>query len=110
MLDHGGLPAAELTILTDIPAADFMHKFGQFLPCRVAVLDDYAMQNFPPNAVSLTTVNAFKGLENTAVILCLNQSDMNVQQQQLLHYVGMSRARALLHILDSTSISINIKE
>lgn len=110
ILDHGGLPAAELTILTNIPTADFMYKFGRFLPYKVAVLDDYAMQNFPPNTVSLTTVNAFKGLENTAVILCLNQSGIDVQQQQLLHYVGISRARALLHIFDLTSVSINIKE
>ena len=99
ILEHGGLPAADLTILTNERPVDFMHQFGRFLPCKVAVLDDYAMQNFPPNAVSLATVDAFKGLENTAVILCLDQSNTDEKQQQLLRYVGMSRARAVLHIV-----------
>lgn len=99
VLEHGGLPSAELTILTDISAPDFMRKFGRFLLCTVVVLDDYAMQSFPPNAVSLTTIDAFKGLENTAVIVCLNQSNVSVEQQQLLRYVGMSRARAVLHVV-----------
>lgn len=102
ILEYGGLPAAELTILTDRCPVYFMQQFGRLLPCKVMVLDDYAMQNFPPNAVSLTTIGAFKGLENTAVIICLDESGAPVQQQQLLRYVGMSRARAILHILDST--------
>ena len=99
ILEHGGLSAGELTILTDKCTADFMQQFGRFLPCKVAMLDEYAMKNFPPDAVSLTTVDAFKGLENTAVIVCLNQSNVSVEQQQLLRYVGMSRARAVLHIV-----------
>lgn len=99
ILEHGGLPAAALTILTDLEPTDFMQQIGRFLSCKVVVLDDYAMQSFPPSAVSLTTVDAFKGLENTAVVLCLNQSNTDTKQQQLLRYVGMSRARAVLHIV-----------
>lgn len=99
ILEHGGLPAAELTILTDMHTSEFRQHFGQFLSCKIATLDDFAMQNFPPSSVSLTTVDAFKGLENTAVIVCLNQSNVSVEQQQLLRYVGMSRARAVLHIV-----------
>ncbi len=99
ILDNGGLPAAELTILTDKSPMYFMQNVARFLPCKVAVLDDYSMQHFPPNAVSLTSINAFKGLENTAIILCLDKNNSELSQQNLLSYVGMSRARVLLHVI-----------
>lgn len=98
-LDFGGLPAAELTILTDFEPYDFMQRFGRLLPYKIAVLDEYAMQHFPPNAISLTSINAFKGLENTAIILVLNHKNKDLAQERLLRYVGMSRARVLLHVL-----------
>lgn len=99
IIDHGGLPAAELTILTDKSPRCFMQNVTRFLSCKVAVLDDYSMQHFPPNSVSLTSIDAFKGLENTAVILCLDKNNYEISQQKLLNYVGMSRARVLLHVI-----------
>ena len=99
ILDYGGLPAAELTILTDKSPMCFVQNVAKFLPYKVALLDEYSMQHFPPNAVSLTSIDAFKGLENTAIILCLDKNNFKLKQQKLLLYVGMSRARVLLHII-----------
>lgn len=98
-LDFGDLPAAEITILTDFSSREFMQQFGRFLSSKIAVLDEYAMQYFPPDAISLASINAFKGLENTAIILVINQQNKDFSRERLLRYVGMSRARVLLHVL-----------
>lgn len=48
--------------------------------------------------VQFSTIQAYKGLENTAVILT-GFKEINTEQAQRLLYVGISRARLYLHIV-----------
>lgn len=98
ILELSGLSLGEVTVLTNEEPMGFKRQLARFLQHEMQVLDEYAMQSFPPNAISLTTVEAFKGLENTAVILCLNERIIGAEQSLLLRYVGMSRAKVLLHV------------
>ncbi len=98
ILELSGLSLGEVTVLTNGNPVDFKRQLGGFLQHKIIVLDEYAMQSFPPNAISLTSVEAFKGLENTAVILCIKESSVETRQSLLLRYVGMSRAKVLLHV------------
>jgi Nuclease-related domain/UvrD-like helicase C-terminal domain/AAA domain len=52
--------------------------------------------------VLVETVHRFKGLEADAVILLLHEQDP--EEVRRLAYIGMSRARALLHVVGSSSI------
>lgn len=99
VFEFSGLSAAELTILTDMDPNDFLTSIGNFLQHKIVALDEYAMQHFPPSSISLTSVEAFKGLENTAVFLCLSTNYTEKEKELLFRYVGMSRAKVLLYML-----------
>jgi len=51
------------------------------------------------NAVSFSTIQAYKGLENTVIIM----TDIESFEHEQLMYVGLSRARSGLFILESNS-------
>lgn len=99
ILQLSGLSLGEVTVLTNENLQSLQSLLTGYLQYETLVLDEYSMQSFPPNAISLTSVEAFKGLENTVVILCLNESNIDLQQLLLLRYVGMSRAKVLLHMV-----------
>ena len=44
-----------------------------------------------------STMHAFKGLERQAV-LAIDMAEIGQDQWSMLHYTGLSRARALLHV------------
>lgn len=48
--------------------------------------------------IDYCTIHAFKGLERRAVI-AIDIEDLPDQQKRLLHYCGLSRARAVLHVI-----------
>jgi len=99
ILELSGLSLSEVTVLTNEEPRHLQTLLDGYLQYETQVLDEYSMRNFPPNAISLTSIGAFKGLENTVVTLFLNESNLSSQQLLLLRYVGMSRAKVLLHVV-----------
>ena len=51
-----------------------------------------------PTSVSFSTIQAFKGLESLAIVLC-DVDDLESEEQKKLLYVAMSRAKARLIVL-----------
>ena len=50
-----------------------------------------------PNAVTFSTIHSFKGLENTVIII----TNIDTYECEQLMYVGLSRARAGLYLLET---------
>lgn len=66
----------------------------------VSTLDRFAISDFKtntPDKITFSTIHSYKGLENTIIIL----TDINSLTQVQLMYVGLSRARSGLFILES---------
>ena len=102
LIDHGGLPPDDISILSPRP---FLDSAAALLPTgprsRILVLDEYSMRNFPPPGISFAEIAHFKGLENEAVVLIDLPDPLTDPSRGPDHYVGMSRARALLSLIFS---------
>ena len=62
-------------------------------------LEDIKLGDGTNNSVLFETVHRFKGLESDAIILLLHDQDPS--ELKRLAYVGMSRARVVLHVIGS---------
>lgn len=94
-----GLAHSQITILSSCSYRDSL--VAELPPkTRTAIreLDEYGIRNFPPDAISFSTIENFKGLENDAVIV-IDLPLENAPTHAALSYVGMSRARAILVVL-----------
>jgi superfamily I DNA/RNA helicase len=100
IIEIGGLAQGGVTILSPEP---FESSTVSLLPERVResieVLDEFSMRTFPPGRVSFAQISSFKGLENEAVIVVDLPTPSSDGLSRALHYVAMSRARALLSII-----------
>jgi hypothetical protein len=95
----GGLAPKEITILSPRPFADSTAaRLPSGLAGSIVVLDEYALRDFPPPALSFAGIAAFKGLENEAVVV-LDLPPPTVPTT--LHYVALSRARSCLSLIYS---------
>ena len=96
----GGLSADQVTILSP---HSWSESVGSLLPDKlassIAILDEYAARQFPPDKLSFGEIAAFKGMENEAVIVVDLPKPLPETDDHVLHYVGMSRARALLSVI-----------
>jgi hypothetical protein len=93
----GGLAPKEITILSPRPFADSTAaRLPSGLAGSIVVLDEYALRDFPPPALSFAGIAAFKGLENEAVVV-IDLPPPTVPTT--LHYVALSRARSCLSLI-----------
>ncbi|MFB1488444.1 MULTISPECIES: NERD domain-containing protein [unclassified Thiocapsa] len=94
---RGGLAPQEITLLSPRPfAQSAAARLPTALGAGIVVLDEYALRDFPPPAISFAEIAAFKGLENEAVIVV----DLPLPRQPTpLHYVSLSRARTCLTVI-----------
>jgi hypothetical protein len=106
IIERGGISCDRVTILSPY---SFDGSSAKLLPTsmrkEIVVLDEYSLRNFPPNGISFAEIASFKGLENEAIIL-IDLIEPSQQEQHALpmHYVGMSRARAVLSLIFSECI------
>ena len=66
----------------------------------VSLLNTSTVRDYTPdymNSVSFSTIHAYKGLENTVIIL----TDIESFEHEKLMYVGLSRARTALYIFET---------
>lgn len=94
-----GLANSQITVLSPLSYRDSL-AFELPMKTRSVIreLDEYGIRNFPPDAISFSTIPSFKGLENDAVIVV----DLPVESATAyasLTYVSMSRARAVLCVI-----------
>jgi hypothetical protein len=102
LIDRDGLQPGAVTLLSPLVFSD---SAAALLPdgprSQVLVLDAYSMRNFPPNGIGFAEIAHFKGLENEAVIVVDLPDPLVAPNPGPNHYVGMSRARALLSLIFS---------
>ena len=87
-----GVSAENITILSP-------YKRGNSIVSEVSGIK---IKDYTPridNVVSFSTIQAYKGLENTVIIM----TDVESFEHEQLMYVGLSRARSGLFILESNS-------
>lgn len=100
VITRGGLIANQLTILSPRP---WPRSTASLLPASLtsslAALDEYSVRRFPPSKMSYGEIAAFKGLENEAIIVVDLPEPRFGASERVLHYVGMSRARAVLTMI-----------
>lgn len=99
LINVGGIAPGDITILSP---NRFDESCVSFLPKRIrkkiVVLDDYAIRSFPGEKISFANIADFKGLESEAIIL-VDLPPPDTQEDLALHYVGMSRPRAILSLI-----------
>jgi len=97
-LDKAHLSCDQITILTDNQTMPLLEqKLSMKWQESVGKLDEFSVRYFPPNRVSLATVENFKGLENDAIIFVTRGSDLSKHKNT--SYVAMSRAKVVLSII-----------
>ena len=67
----------------------------------ITELDDYSVKSLPVAELSFSEIKDFKGLESDVIVLIElpHPKDLRTEDEKVLHYVAMSRARALLSII-----------
>jgi hypothetical protein len=97
-----GVPAGSITILSPVVRENSCLanplKSGQAI-ANISDLD--ALQN--RKSIGFTTIQSFKGLENSVIIM-IDIDDLTSERGKSLLYVGMSRARHRLILLVSKAI------
>jgi hypothetical protein len=100
ILDDDGLRASDITLLSPFR---FEESSAALLPVsliqQIHMLDQYAMRTFPPSGISFCEIPAFKGLENEIIIVIDLPYPVSDNAPHTLHYVSMSRARAVLCVI-----------
>ena len=99
-----GVSAQSITILSPfIYSRSSVNFLPEKLKKKIIELDDYSIRNFPIQNISFAEIKNFKGLENEVVIvidLPRLTSDITEKNNNIvLHYVAMTRARSLLCVI-----------
>jgi hypothetical protein len=100
IVDEGGIASGNLTILSPLP---FKNSCAALLPQslkrEIVILDEFSLRNFPPAKISFAEISNFKGLENEAIVVVDIEPPVKGQSSLVMHYVAMSRARAVLSLI-----------
>lgn len=100
LVDRDGFNPGEIVILSPVP---FAQSWTSFLPAdlrdSIAVLDDASPRNVNRNTVGFAQIGDFKGLESQVIVLVDMPRPGRSEGLRSYHYVGMSRARALLSMI-----------
>jgi len=97
LVDREGFNPGDIVILS--PFA-FARSWTSLLPAElrysIAVLDNASPRNLNRNAIGFAQIGDFKGLESEVIVLVDMPRPGSSENLRSYHYVGMSRARALL--------------
>jgi len=94
------LDLGSITILSSVRKRKSMvAKLSLEAQNMISELDDYKVRKIPFDGITFSQIKDFKGLENDVIILVdMPQPDsLSESDSKALHYVGMSRARAMLY-------------
>ena len=100
LVDREGFNPGEIVILSPFV---FARSWTSSLPAElcdsIAVLDSASSRNLKRNAIGFAQIGDFKGLESEVIILVDMPRPGRSENLRSYHYVGMSRARALLSMI-----------
>ncbi len=100
LVDGEGFNPGDIVILSPFPfAQSWTCSLSKDLRDSISVLDDASPRNMNRQAIGFAQVGDFKGLESEVVVLVDMPRPGHSETLRSLHYVGMSRARALLSMI-----------
>ena len=95
-----GFSPGEIVVLSPLPfAQSWTSSLSQNLRNSISVLDDASPRNMNRHSIGFAQIGDFKGLESEVVVLVDMPRPGHSETLRSLHYVGMSRARALLSMI-----------
>lgn len=104
LVDVGGLAPGSVTILSPF---DYFDSSVSDVPAEtenlIRRLDEYSIRNVPVDKVGFARIDEFKGLENEAIIVVDLPAPDGTDCELPKHYVAMTRARAVLSIVQFES-------
>lgn len=96
LLDREGFNLGDIVVLSPLPfAQSWTSSLSEHLRDSISILDDTSPRNMNRHAIGFAQIGDYKGLESEAVVL-VDMPRPGHSETRSLHYVGMSRARALL--------------
>lgn len=104
LVEVGGLAPGSVTILSPF---DYFDSSVSDLQVDTAItirqLDEYSIRSMPVDKVGFARIDEFKGLENEAIIVVDLPAPDQANSELPEHYVAMTRARAVLSIVQIES-------
>jgi DNA helicase IV len=94
------LDSGSITILSSVQKRkSIVAMLSPETQSMISELDDYKVRKIPFDGITFSQIKDFKGLENDVIILVdmPHPSSLGEGESKALHYVGMSRARAILY-------------
>lgn len=100
LVDVERFSAGDIVVLSPFP---FSQSWASFLSGdlreSISVLDDASPRNMSRHVIGFAQIEDFKGLESEVVVLVDMPRPGHSEPLRSFHYVGMSRARALLSMI-----------
>lgn len=100
LVDGEGFNPGDIVVLSPFT---FAHSWTSSLPAElcdsIAVLDDASPSNVDRHTIGFAQIGDFKGLESEVIVLVDMPRPGRSETLRSYHYVGMSRARALLSMI-----------
>ena len=100
LVEGKGFNLGDIVLLSSVPfAQSWASSLSEDVQGSISVLDDASPRNMNRHAIGFAQIADFKGLESEVVVLINMPRPGNDETLRALHYVGMSRARALLSLI-----------
>ncbi len=100
LVDGEGFNPGGIVVLSPLPfAQSWTSSLSEDLRDSISVLDDASPRNMNRHTIGFAQIGDFKGLESEVVVLVDMPRPGHGETLRSLHYVGMSRARALLSMI-----------
>lgn len=100
LVDGEGFNPGDIVVLSPLPfAQSWTASLSEDWRDLISVLDDASPRNMDRYTIGFAKIGDFKGLESEVVVLVDMPRPGHVETLRSLHYVGMSRARALLSMI-----------
>jgi len=100
LVDGEGFNPGDIVVLSPISfAQSWTSALSEDLRDSISVLDNASPRNMNRHTIGFAQIGDFKGLESEVVVLVDMSRPGHSETLRSLHYVGMSRARALLSMI-----------
>ncbi len=100
LVDREGFSPGDIVVLSRLPfAQSWTSSLSKDLRDSISVLDEASPRNMNRCSIGFAQIGDFKGLESEVVVLIDMPTPGHSETLRSLHYVGMSRARALLSLI-----------
>ena len=100
LVDGEGFNPGDIVVLSPLPfTRSWASLLSENMRDSITVLDNASARNMNRHSIGFAQISDFKGLESEVVVLVDMPEPGHSETLRSLHYVGMSRARALLSMI-----------